>query len=234
MTNLLLALTLLSQDEKADAAAAANRLSDAKSYAFKGETLTETTGSGGDREKQPASRFDGKVDRAVGTTIVTDQYEYVRIGRTTAARPRAEWRVVQETQPGERRGGRLGGFFGQRGLPRAPHEELADFGSKILKCRKLDDGFEAELTFEAAKEFSGAGRMIDRMGGDLTGRARLWVKDGAVVRYEITTSLSADVQGNVFEMTQTRTVTISGVDETKVEIPEEARKAIEKTLKQDY
>ncbi len=135
----------------------------------------------------------------------------------------------------------MGGFWGRQGAPKAPHEELADFDSKIAQCKKLeatdDDStiFEIELTEEAAKDLSSAGRMLDRMGGgELSGTAKLWVREGAIVKYEVKIRIEADLQGNAFEMTQTKTVTISNEGETKVEIPAEVRKLIDKAKREDF
>lgn len=243
---LALAFSALPAQDDAEAAAAVQKLLDAKSYAFKVETKTDSSGGfgggerGGERTGPQTAKSEGKFQKDAGTWILTEQMEYVRIGKTTAARPRAEWRVLEESSQGGRERGR-GGFMRGGGTPRASHEELADFGKKISKCKKIEaveEGctvYEAVLTDEAAREFNPAGRMLERMGGgEVTGKAKLWVRDGAVMKYQITTKIEGDVQGNAFEMTQSKTVAISGVDETVVEIPEAAKKLIDKSRKADY
>jgi hypothetical protein len=242
---ILVAAGTAAADDKDDLAAAAKKTAEARTYSFKGETNTELPAfGGGGGGPQGPQKFEGKHDAEAGTHILTDTQEIVKIGKKTATRPRAEWRVTEEGA--DPQGGRGGGFGrGMRGMfggaaVRAPHEELADFGSKVSKVTKKGsketlgetecDVFEAELTEEAAKAVVPGGGMLNRIpDATISGSAKVWVDgDGRIVKYVVKGTVTASFQGNDFEMSSTRTTTIYDVERTKVEIPADAKKAIEK------
>ncbi len=134
-------------------------------------------------------------------------------------------------------------FSGSRAVG-APGADLADLGKKIAKAKKTDKTdkigeadcsvYEGELTEEAAEEMvkdsMPMGRFMKQAGEVThTGTIKAWVDgDGRIVKYEINAKMSASIQGMDLEMGSTKTVTLSGIDKTKVEIPEEAKKALEK------
>jgi hypothetical protein len=252
---LMVCVSAVYADDKDDVANAAKKVAELKSFSFSVESKTEGSGfgggGGGGGGGGPQSfKYEGKFQKDVGQMITTDTMEFVKIGTITAQRPRGDWRVVEDNPQGGggggggQRGRGMGGFFGQRGAPSGPGEDLADFGTKLDKCKKTDKSekvgdadcsiYEGALTVDAAKAFMPMSRMLDRMGGgDVSGTAKIWIDgDGRLVKYELTTKLEADVQGNAVSMSQTRTVTLSGVNDTKVEIPEAAKAAIEKRKKQ--
>ena len=237
-------------DDKEDLAAAAKKTAEAKSYSFKGETKMEMPNFGGQGGgPQDPAKFEGKHEDGVGTHILTDQQEIVKIGAKTATRPRAEWRVTDETQQGGGQGGgRGGGFRGMggmmgRGSTKAPHEDFKDFGSKLSKASKLDrketvgeaecDVYSIELTEDATKAMLPGGGMFGRMGQNAdityTGTGKVFVADGKIVKYVMKAVVAASIQGQDLEFSTERTTTIYDVDKTKVEIPADAKKAIDKS-----
>jgi hypothetical protein len=236
------------RDDKEDLVNAAKKVADAKSYSFKGETKMELPAIGGQGGgNQDPQKFEGKHEAEVGTHILTDSQEVVKIGNKTASRPRAEWRVTTDgAEGGDQGGGRRGGFGrmlgGMGGRARAPHEDFKDFGSKLEKVTKSDkketigeyecDVYNADLTEDAAKALLPGGGMMGRMQQqaeiEIKGKGKFWVMDGAIVKSELTASLVGSFQGNDFEMSATRTTSIFDIDKTKVTIPEDAKKAIDK------
>jgi hypothetical protein len=63
---------------------------------------------------------------------------------------------------------------------------------------------------------------------EMTGRGKAWIDPaGNLVRYEMTTRVSAEFNGNAFEITMKRTCDLSDVGKTKVEVPEAVRKLLE-------
>lgn len=228
-------------DDKDDVTAAAKKAAELTNYTFKGETKTELPammGGGGDPQK-----FEGKHDKDSGTMVRTDTQEFVTVGGKTASRPIAEWKLVKEEDAMgmARRGMGLGSSSRP---PKAPHEVLGKLGSRFKKVKKSKKESVAETEcdlFEAELSESGAGdtlkELVPAIGqwlehlpdAETTGSSKVWVNaDGCVVKYEMTAKISASVQGMELEITATRTITLSEIGKTKVEVPDDAKKALEK------
>ncbi len=255
VTALVVALGLVAPawaDEKEDLANAAKKLTDSKSYSFKGETLVKAPAMGGGNAAEPKpAKYEGKHEEGVGTLIETDAATIVRVGTKVATCPKQEWRVTEDAPPP---GGGAGGGGRGRGLgqlaqarpPRAPHDEYKDLAGKLSKVTKGEaqekigeydcDVYTAEFTSDAARAMAGGG--MGRMGGgggggggaeiDYSAKGKFWVRDGAVVKAETVATMSGSFNGNDFESTTTKTVSVSELGSAKVEIPEAAKKAIEK------
>lgn len=107
---------------------------------------------------------------------------------------------------------------------RLPHEELAILGAALTKVKKADAVVTGEFDADAAKKLA---RTEDR---DLArgGTAKLWLDaDGKLAKYEIAIRVQG-VRGNAdVDGVMTRTVTVSGIGMTKVELPAGAKKALE-------
>ena len=223
---------------------AAKTFESAKNYSFKGESLMEMPDFGGGGEEPVPQKFEGKHDADIGTTLLTDTQEIVRYKGHTATRPRAEWRVQPEEgdEGGGRRGGGRRGMMGRMGGgARTPQEDLAGLGDKFKSVeggeKKETVGedectlYEAELTEDAAMAlFGGGGRGLGRMTeeAEFDGEMKIWIDNqGRIARYETKVAVFASTAQGEFEMTATRTVTIYAVGETKVEIPDGAKDAID-------
>lgn len=242
MIGLMFALAIVQDDPQQAVLDAAKTLGETKNYSFKGETLTEMPDMGGEAEPPAPQKFEGKHDADIGTTVLTDTQEIVRYKGRTATCPRAQWRLMPEEgdEGGRRGGGGRRGMFGRGGGgARTPSEDFTDFGDKIAKVTGGDKKetigedectlYEAELTEEAAMAAMGGGRMGRMMeGAEVDGTVKIWVNNsGRIARYETRTTLFASTAQGEFEVTSTRTVTIYAIDETKVEIPDGAKDAIE-------
>lgn len=132
----------------------------------------------------------------------------------------------------------------------APHENLAGLEEKF-KAVKMSEAtekvgeaecvvFSGDLTEEAVKEMSQRGRRggPGGRGGELTdakyeGSAKVWIDDEyRVLKVVIETTSSGVMEGrdgmpSEFEMTSIRTVEFSKVGEAKVEVSDDAKKALE-------
>ncbi len=249
--------TVAFAQEKDEVAAAAKKLTETKNYAFKGTSKTEGNlpfgGGGGGAGGIPEQKFQGVYDSATGLVVSNDANEWVKVGDITVTRPKAEWRVVEQPAAGGGgRGGRggmggmMGGMFG--GAPKAPHEDLKDFGTKLAGAKKADaketigetecSVYSGDLTDEATKESLPFGRMMERFAADaeIKGTSKVWIDgEGNICKYETTVRVAASFQGNDFEISIVRTVSVFDAGKAKVEIPEGAKAAIEKRKKQgDY
>jgi hypothetical protein len=231
-------------DEKEDLVGAAAKTAEAKNYSFKGQVQLDLPALGGGAGGPQVSKFEGKVDAAEGTYILTEAQEIVRIDGKTAVRPRGDWRVLDENARGAAGGrnlGRMAGMMGGLRPPRAPHEEFKDFGATIEKVSRTGtketvgeaecNVYAFDLTEEGAKASFPMGGMLGRLGGGnvdakFKGKGKAWAADGGLVKIETTATLSGSFNNNDFEVTSTRATSIFDVGKTKVQIPEDAKKAI--------
>jgi hypothetical protein len=235
-------------DEKDDLAGAGKKAAELKSFAFKGDVKMEMPAMmGGAMGEVDPTTFEGKHEKEVGTWLKTDSHEFVTVGRNTVARPLAEWKKVEEDgdDPMALQKSMMKKMFGGSRPVKSPAADLADLGKKIAKAKKKEkkelygeaecDLYEAELTEEAAEEMikesvpmGGAMRMG---GADVThsGTIKAWVDgEGRIVKYEIKASMNMSIQGMELEWGSTKSVSLTGIDSTKVEISDEAKKALGK------
>jgi hypothetical protein len=241
---LVVAVAPVGADDKDDAAAAAKKTSELTNYSFKGETTIELPAmwaaamGGADPQK-----FEGRYDKDAGTTVRTSSHDFVTIGDKTVSCPIQRWDKVQDEDMMSA-SKRMMGMMGSSRPVSAPHADLAKFAAKLKKAKKVDaketigetdcTRFDVELTDGAAEDLvkelmpSMAG-MLGQMEADLSAKAKFWVNgDGVIVKCELVGMLAGSLQGMDMEMSATRTSTLYDVGSTKVEVPEGAKKALEK------
>ena len=66
----------------------------------------------------------------------------------------------------------------------------------------------------------------ERGNAKFKGCGKAWVGGDGIVKLDLASSLSTAFNGNEFEVTSFRSVSLFDLGKTRVEIPEEARKAI--------
>jgi hypothetical protein len=109
-----------------------------------------------------------------------------------------------------------------------PHEELAGFERSFKEVKEAREDrltvYSGELTEETAKKLVRPNfREIAR-----GGTARVWVDgDGNVAKYTITLHVRGRVGNAEVDGMPTRTMTLTGLNGTKIEIPDAAKKALE-------
>ena len=237
-------------DDKDAVTAAANKIADASSYAFKGETKVDSPlGGGVGAGAVPA--YDGKFNKETGLHVtVGDRAEFFRKGdKNYVKMQQNDWAELDKAQlPGGQGGqkGQRGALMGRMMLKnlKAPHEEAKEIakGFKELKKEEKSDKvgekdcavYGGDLSEEGVKA-SPLGRMIgglSALGGgaqnaEMSGKGRLWVdSDGNLVKYETSTRVAVEFQGNPIEFTMVRSTEITGVGKTKVEVPEGVQKLL--------
>ena len=236
----VLSLVLL-LDEKAELLAAAKKAAEAKSCTFRGETrlvLPEglDRAGGGD-----AVRFEGKYDRDTGAWVKTDAFEFVTAGGKTAMRPVSEWKAIKD-EGGDVQRLLYQGLAGSR-PPRPPHEDLAAWARAVSTVKRSDAKesvgdkpaklYEAEFNVDYSRELVQTlfpmGKWMDRIPIERPlGSARVWIDgDGRILKMEVSAKVTASIQGSTVVLIATRSMTITDYDATKVEIPAEAKKALE-------
>lgn len=108
-----------------------------------------------------------------------------------------------------------------------PHEELTALVKDLGDIKKTER--KGGIVYSGTLGEAAARKLAPSEVRDLTrgGEAELWTEDGAIVKYRYTLRVrgrlgNADVDG-----TRAKTVGLSGLGTTKVEVPEAARKALE-------
>ena len=111
---------------------------------------------------------------------------------------------------------------------RTPVKEAAELASYAKELKKDEDVYSSDLTEEGAKAFltfrnAGAdGPTVSNAKGSV----KFWVKDGQLTKYEFKVKGTVDWNGNSFDNDRTSTVEIKDVGNTKVEVPEDAKKKL--------
>lgn len=224
------AVVLLIRDEKGDLLAAARKTSDARSYAYRGETklvLPEGIDKSGGGEPV---KFEGKYERDAGAWVRTDAYEFVMAGGRTVARPVAGWSVLKDDAGDVQR--LLYQALGGSRAPRPPHEEFASWARHVVAVKKAEGVFEIEFATEFARELVATlfpmGRWMDRIPIERpAATARVWIADGRITKVETVAKVGASLQGAAKQLTATRTVAISDYDNVKLQVPEDVKKILE-------
>jgi len=233
----LMAGSLLAADSspKDDVTAAAKKLADT-SYSWK---LTQDFGANSPFQPGPT---EGKVDKD-GVIEVTSSFGdntsvgYVK-GKKVAAKTDDGWKS-SEDYPEAGGGGGGGGFdMGRFAVMRlqnlkAPSAELQDLVSKTTELKKDGDVISGDLTKEGAESLLTFGFGRGRGGPnrpapkDAKGTLKIWLKDGAVVKYETKASgKTTNRDGDEMQTERTNTTEIKNVGATKIDLPDEAKKKL--------
>ena len=111
---------------------------------------------------------------------------------------------------------------------KAPAAQAVDVAESTKDLKKDGDVYTGELSEQGAKNL-----MRFRRGGadgptinDAKGSAKFWIKDGELSKYEYKVTGSMNSNGNDIDVDRTTTVEIKDVGNTKVEVPEGAKKKL--------
>jgi len=232
---LLAAGTLLAADSspKDDVTAAAKKLGDT-SYSWK---MTMDLGPNSQFTPGPT---EGKVDKE-GVTQVSSTFQdntstgYMK-GKKVVVKTDEGWKSSDEL--GDGGGGFDPNTFMVRRLQnlKAPAAELQELVSKAGELKKDGDVISGDLTKEGAESLltMGFGGRRGGPGGggnrpppkDAKGTLKVWLKDGAVAKYEFKVTGKVEFQGEERDTERTTTTEIKDVGNTKVELPDEAKKKL--------
>lgn len=219
MLTVLIALTC-QNDELTQAA---KKAAETTNYTFK-VTLSRTGGGGGGNPQSLEAKVDGdhpfymkggKIEAwKKGDKLVTKNQE-------------GSWAEVQPPQKGAEKEKGQKAVQLLRGV-KTPHEELAGIDASFQEIKKESENdvsvYSGDLTETAAQSF--AGKASKKM--TTTGSAKVWVNaDGAIVKYEITIRIQGEGNKGPVDQTLTKTVEISEVGKTTLEIPEDVKKLFE-------
>jgi hypothetical protein len=212
-------------DSKDEVTAAAKKLADAGNYSWK-TTVKVPEGS----QFRPGPT-EGKVDKE-GTVLLTMTFgdnmteAVIKSPEKAAMTNRdGDWESLSEIEAntegfGRFRGGMLRGF-------KAPSAQAIDLANATKELKKDGDAISGDLTPEGAKQFLRFGRGGNGpTANNATGNVKFWVKDGVLTKYEFHVKGSINFNGEDRDVDRTTTTEISKVGDTKVVVPEAAKKKL--------
>lgn len=248
LSSIAVGLLLISSYAQDDAAAKLNdaikKTSEIKSCGF----MITTTLQGGEKGGKPIAT-DGKWSAETGMVgSAAGKIDFVKVGEKIVVKDPKDgtWKKSEDfATSGQEKGKKIGGAAKNIVTPTESILALVD-GVKDIKegdKEKVESVectvYSGTLTEEAAKKMVAgargagkAGKQKGNKGGDAaggTGEVKVWVDEsGLVNKIEITAKFKMPSKegGDATEVTLARTINIFDHDKTKVEIPEEAKKAL--------
>ncbi|HVS53334.1 MAG TPA: hypothetical protein VHD62_13340 [Opitutaceae bacterium] len=180
-----------------------------------------------------------------GYTVITREFngnssQTVRKGDKVALQnfQTGEWMTREEMMAqfqggggggGAARGGRGGGGGGGMFGVQTPADDLGALVSEVKELKSADGALTGDLTEEGAAQrlsFGGFGRGGQTPPKNATGSVKIWLKDGAVAKYQIHVKGTVNGRNGEQERDVTTTTEIKDVGSTKVTVPEEAKKKL--------
>jgi len=231
-----------------DVKAAAKKLADASNYSWTQTTENAGGGGGGGFGGGPSS---GKTEKG-GVTITTrtgpnGETQTIRKGEKTVLQNQdGEWVTMEEMMaqfgggqggppPGGGQGGRGGGRGGFGfGGGAIPADDIVAIVDQAKDLKVADGAITGSLTDEGVTQRLGRGGFGRGGGGggggqppappkNASGTVKFWVKDGAVVKYELHVKGTVQGRNGEQEVDRTTTVEIKDIGTTKVEVPAAAK-----------
>lgn len=180
-----------------------------------------------------------------GYTVVTREFngtsmQTVRKGDKVALQnfQTGEWMTREEMMAQFQGGGGGGGGGGARGGRgggggmfgvQTPADDLGTLVSEVKDLKSVDGALVGDLTEEGAAQrlsFGGFGRGGQTPPKNATGSVKIWLKDGAVTKYQVHVKGVVNGRNGEQERDSTTTTEITDVGSTKVAVPEEAKKKL--------
>jgi hypothetical protein len=111
---------------------------------------------------------------------------------------------------------------------KTPTAEAGEIIEKLKEVKKDGETYSGELTEEGAKDLLSFGprRANAPDPKDAKGSAKIWTKDGAMVKYELKLQGKITFNGEERDVDRTTTVEFKDVGSTKIEAPEAAKKKL--------
>jgi hypothetical protein len=202
---------------------AAKKLGEKASYSWKTTVVVPESAQFKPGPTEGKTEKDGYTH--VKMTFGDNTTELVKKGEKVAFTNRdGDWQSVADAE-GEQGPGRF--MAGRARNFKAPAAQAVDVAEATKELKKDGDVYSGDLSEQGAKSL-----MRFRRGGDgptindAKGSAKFWLKDGQLSKYEYKVTGSMDFNGNNMDIDRTTTVEIKDVDNTKVEVPEGAKKKL--------
>jgi hypothetical protein len=226
-------------DTKTDLKTAAKKLEDASGYSWTSTIKNEGGGTPGGNRPQ-AGATEGKLEKDGYVWIKTSQgdtsTEAFLKSDKCAVKTADGWKAGTEFQGNQGQGRRrdpAAGLARRLRNFKAPALEVASLVEKVGELKDEGEGvFSGALTEEGVKSLL---LPAARPGGNTDGpqisgakgTAKFWIKDGALVKYEMNTQGKITYNGMERDINRTTTVEFREAGLAKVEVPDEAKKKLE-------
>jgi hypothetical protein len=210
-------------DEPTDAdrplADAARKTAALRGYAFK----IEGDGLGG-----RGVLVEGKHEKGQPAFFIADRIEFGRKGEVLVYKDAGKW---QRTKTGIQSDPlRILGASAKVREARLPHEELSDLVKALKGARQGERKVEGFTVYTGTFDEDGARKLtpVGLRSVARSGEAKLWVSgDGDVQKYTFTIRLQGNIGSVEVDGHMKRTVTLTDRGTARVELPDEAKKALE-------
>ena len=220
----------LAADASEEVTNACQKLSDASNYSWK-QTI-ENGGGGG----FGAGTQEGKIEKdgytLISLTFGDNSFQVAMKGGKGVVKTEDGWKTSEELAD-EQGPVRFLGMMARNF--KAPADQAKDTASKAKELKHEEDVYSADLSGDDAKALFMMG-MRGRRGGNNGGQApeisnakvslKYWIKDGVLSKYQLHTTGTISFNGNDRDIDRTTTVEISDVGNTKVEVPDDAKKKL--------
>lgn len=202
--------------------AAAKKLGDQPNYSWK------TTVTVNDDSRFRPGPTEGKTEKD-GFTLVTTTFgertsQTVLKGDKGAVTGQDDaWRSLEELERETEGFGRFRAAMA-RNL-KTPAVQAADIAAGTKELKKEGEVYSGELTEEGVRtllSFRGRGANVSNP----QGKARFWIKDGQITKYEYDVKGTVSFNNNDVDLDRTTTVEVMDVGTTMISVPEEAKKKI--------
>lgn len=208
---------------KDDVIAAAKKLADQPNYTWKATPVVAE-----DAQFKP-SPTEGKATKEgvlwISTEMMDNKIVAFTKGEKGAIQQEGAWKSLEDIEKEE-------GFARfpamiVRGV-KAPAKEAATLAAAAKELKKDGEVISGDLTEEGAK----AAQAMPGMGGEApaitgaSGSVKFWLKDGALVKYQLKYKGTMSMGGNDMPMDRDTTVEIKDVGTTKLEVPEDVKKKL--------
>ena len=223
LAGLLMSFAAYAADSKEEVTAAAKKLGDSGNYSWKTTVKVPE-----DSQFKPGPT-DGKIDKD-GTALITSSFgdnlvETVVKGEKGAMTNRdGDWQSLSEIEADTEGFGRFRGAMIRNF--KAPAAQAIELANATKELKKDGDVISGDLTPEGAKQFVSFRRGGNATVNNASGNVKFWVKDGMLTKYEFHVKGSVSFNGQDRDVDRTSTTEISKVGETKVVVPEAAKKKL--------
>jgi hypothetical protein len=222
IATLVIAALALQNEELAQAAKKATEM---ESYSFK---VDVKAGKG----KKGAPSYEGKYQKDQPIALKTGTTEGFKKGAVVVAKEGEEYKKVEKPKKGAKKDASPALAFYDVKLPHELLEGLEKSFEKVEKAAEKDKDctvWSGPLTAEGSRAVASTGAKGEAKANlTYTGTAKVWINaQGAIVRYEASVDVKGDSAKGEINQHVTKTIEITEIGSTKVEVPEAAKKALE-------
>ncbi|MDX1952964.1 MAG: hypothetical protein SFY81_12350 [Verrucomicrobiota bacterium] len=221
----LITASLCAAEPKESVKSAADALVNKGSYSWK----TSVQSAAGQNNRQPGPT-EGKTEKEgythVKMTRGDTNFEVVMKGEKFAVKGQEGWQNAADMEGGDNRGRFMSRMWQNY---KTPAIEAKDLVEKTKEIKMADGVYSGELSEEGVKTYLTMGRRNNPDAPapkNAKGSAKFWIKDGVLSKYEYHVKGSMEVNGETREIDRTTTVEISEAGNSKVTVPEEAKKKL--------